>query len=154
MNSKLTLGHLFADDMQDQVHGPASAQLILTSHIQGNYSNAYECLQMDLKSQLYQNSTHLVWYPNNSTNMTFCFLLKTSPVCILCLCTRCHHTACRDLLSFSEQIPDLTSSSFFQLWCLRAIQRSVSSPTVTSIVHAFICFRIDYCNALPIGLPP
>src|SRR6218665_730545 len=34
-----------------------------------------------------------------------------------------------------------------------ALRRSVSSHVFTSIVHAFVCSRIDYCNALLVGLP-
>lgn len=38
-------------------------------------------------SQLFQTSAHLDWHiPNNSRNLTFCFLLKTvcpAPICIL-----------------------------------------------------------------------
>src|SRR6218665_1090033 len=33
------------------------------------------------------------------------------------------------------------------------IERSVSSHVFTSIVHAFVCSRIDYCNSLLVGLP-
>jgi len=35
----------------------------------------------------------------------------------------------------------------------RAIRRSVSSQIFTSMVHAFVCSRIDYCNSLLVGLP-
>src|SRR6218665_2649717 len=48
---------------------------------------------------------------------------------------------------------DLTRSSYFHLRRLRAIRRSVSSHVFTSIVHAFVCSRIDYCNSLLVGLP-
>jgi len=43
--------------------------------------------------------------------------------------------------------------NYYHLWRLKAIRRSVSSPVFTSIVHAFICCRIDYCNSLFVGLP-
>src|SRR6218665_856126 len=33
------------------------------------------------------------------------------------------------------------------------IRKAVSVPIFTSIVHAFVCSRIDYCNSLLIGLP-
>src|SRR6218665_672740 len=38
-------------------------------------------------------------------------------------------------------------------WRLRTIGKAVSVPIFTSIVHAFVCSRIDYCNSLLIGLP-
>src|SRR6476660_5996913 len=48
-------------------------------------------------------------------------------------------------LTFTEHISELTRSSYFQLRRLRAIRISVSSSTFISIVHAFVCSRIDYC---------
>src|SRR6218665_3913462 len=56
-------------------------------------------------------------------------------------------------LTFSEHVANLTRSSYFHLRRLRAIRRSVSSHVFTSIVHAFVCSRIDYCNSLLVGLP-
>lgn len=48
---------------------------------------------------------------------------------------------------------NLIRSSYFQLRLLRAIRKSVSFPIVTSISHAFVCSRIDYCNSLLVDLP-
>src|SRR6218665_3077958 len=69
-------------------------------------------------------------------------------------------TAVRDLggtldsaLTFSQHISNLTRSSYFQLRRLRTIRKAVSVPIFTSIVHAFVCSRIDYCNSVLIGLP-
>jgi len=56
-------------------------------------------------------------------------------------------------LTFSEHIASLTRFSYFHLRRLRAIRRSVSSSVFTSIIHAFICSRIDYRNSLLVGLP-
>src|SRR6218665_1393401 len=60
-------------------------------------------------------------------------------------------------LTFSEHVY-LTRSSYFHLRRLRAIRpclllMRVSSHVFTSIVHAFVCSRIDYCNSLLVGLP-
>src|SRR5678815_2396265 len=35
---------------------------------------------------------------------------------------------------------------------MRAIRRSVAPAVFTTIVHAFICSRVDYCNSLLMGL--
>src|SRR6218665_304691 len=45
----------------------------------------------------------------------------------------------------------LFSSSYFHL--MRLIKQSISSHVFTSIIHAFVCSRIDYCNSLLAGLP-
>src|SRR6218665_3516320 len=70
------------------------------------------------------------------------------------------HTTVRDLgvtldsaLTFSLHISHLIRSSYFQLRRLRTIRKAVSVTIFTSIVHAFVCSMIDYCNSLLIGLP-
>ena len=69
-------------------------------------------------------------------------------------------TSVRDLgfildnsFTFSENISSLTRSSYYQLRSLRGIRKSVSTTTMTAIVHEFVCSRIDYCLSLLIGLP-
>ena len=56
-------------------------------------------------------------------------------------------------LTFADHIYLLTRCCFYQLRRLRAIRRLVSPKVFLTIVHAFICTRIDYCNSLLIGLP-
>ena len=56
-------------------------------------------------------------------------------------------------LTFTEHISNLTRSCFYQLRRLRTIRRSVTPAVFTSIVHAFICSRVDYCNSLLLGFP-
>src|SRR6218665_417578 len=55
-------------------------------------------------------------------------------------------------LTFADHISLLTRSCYYQLRRLRAIIRSVSAKVFSTIVHAFVCSRIDYCNSLLIGL--
>src|SRR6218665_1962777 len=77
----------------------------------------------------------------------------------LTVCVRTHAQSLqgtlvlKSKLTFSQQVSNLTSSSHFHLRRLRAIRRSVSSHVFTSIVHAFVCSQIDYCNSLLVGLP-
>ena len=56
-------------------------------------------------------------------------------------------------LTFADHISLLARSCFYQLRRLRAIRRSVSPTVFLTVVHAFVCTRIDYCNSLLIGLP-
>ena len=91
--------------------------------------------------------------PNNSKNLTFCFLLKTFPSSLSQLSQLVYLCVTLDSsLTFSEHITQLTRTSYFQLRRIKAIRRSVSSSTLTSIVHAFVCSRIDYCNSVLVGL--
>src|SRR6218665_1073264 len=91
----------------------------------------------------------------------------------VCMYVRAHvcmyvlfQTTVRDLgvtldsaLTFSQHISNLTRSSYFQMRRLKTIRKAVSIPTSTSIVYAFVCSRIAYCNSLLIvftkpGLSP
>ena len=51
-----------------------------------------------------------------------------------------------DCLLLSQTFPQFTFSTSVR-------DLGVSLSTMTSIVHAFVCSRIDYCNSLLIGLP-
>src|SRR6218665_2966079 len=56
-------------------------------------------------------------------------------------------------LSFSAHHSNPSRACFYHLRRLSAIRRSVSTPICSSMVHAFICSRFDYCNSILIGLP-
>jgi len=55
-------------------------------------------------------------------------------------------------LTFSQHVTNLTRSSYFHLRRPRAIRHSVSSHVFTSIVHAFVCSRLDNCSSLLVFL--
>src|SRR5688572_6304266 len=143
-------GHLYADDVQALVHGPPSAQLALTGRIDALSSDLHLWMSSNRLS-LNPNKTQLIWFGTRQQllKLDYCLLAERFP-------SFTFHSSVRDLgvvldstLTFSEHIANLTRSSYFHLRRLRAIRRSVS----TSIVHAFVCSRIDYCNSLLVGLP-
>ena len=147
-------GHLYADDVQALVFGPPSTQLALTGRI--------DALSRDL--HLWMSSNRLTLNPNKTQLIWFGTRQQLQKLDIPLLNEKfpsfTFHSSVRDLgvvldstLTFSNHIANLTRSSYFHLRRLRAIRRSVSSSVFTSIVHAFICSRIDYCNSLLIGLP-
>src|SRR6218665_214494 len=135
------------DDIQAYVRGPPSSQLLLASKI--------ELLSNDLNSWMSSNrlslnsaKTQLIWFGTSQK------LLKLDHVLLSDRFPRfTYYTTVRDLgvildsaLTFSQHISNLTRSTYFQLRRLRTIHKAVSVPIFTSIVHAFVCSRIDYCN--------
>ena len=56
-------------------------------------------------------------------------------------------------LSFMKHITALTRSCYYQLRQLRVVTRSLSSSSASTLVHAFILNRLDYCSSLYCGLP-
>lgn len=56
-------------------------------------------------------------------------------------------------LSFSAHIKSITKSAFWHLRNISKIRDFVSKQDLEKLIHAFISCRIDYCNALLVGLP-
>ena len=56
-------------------------------------------------------------------------------------------------LDHQQQILNLSKSCFFQLRQIRTASRHLSPDVLKSVLQAFIASRLDYCNALYIGLP-
>jgi hypothetical protein len=55
--------------------------------------------------------------------------------------------------TMDEQVSSVCRSCYQQLHCLRKIQRFVSRDAMEKLIHAFITSKVDYCNALYIGIP-
>jgi len=104
---------------------------------------------------LNSSKTQLIWFgtPQQLLKLDFLLLSERFPQFTFSTSVRDLGVTLDSSLTFSKHITNLTRSSYFQLRRLRAIRKSVSLSTMTSIVHAFVCSRIDYCNSLLIGLP-
>lgn len=55
-------------------------------------------------------------------------------------------------LCFDRQVNAVVKSSFYQLRKLSKLKSILSRKDLESVVHAFISTRLDYCNALYLGL--
>jgi len=50
-------------------------------------------------------------------------------------------------------VHSISRAYFYQLRQLRSIRRSVDTGTASTLVHAFVSSRLDYCNSLLAGTP-
>ena len=100
------------------------------------------------------SKTQLIWFgtPQQLQKLDLLLLAENFPQFTFSTSVRDLGVTLDSSLTFSEHITQLTRSSYFQLRRIKAIRRSVSSSTLTSIVHAFVCSRIDYCNSVLVGL--
>lgn len=55
-------------------------------------------------------------------------------------------------LSMSDHVASVCRTSFFQLRQIRAVRRSLDAGAVRTLVNAFVCSRLDYCNSLLYGV--
>ena len=56
-------------------------------------------------------------------------------------------------LSFEHHITHICKTSFFHLRNIAKLRPSLSRPAAERLIHAFVTSRLDYCNALLIGIP-
>ncbi len=56
-------------------------------------------------------------------------------------------------LSFQSHIHSLTKSALFHLRRIVQLHPFISANGAVTLIHAFVSSRLDYCNALFIGLP-
>ena len=55
-------------------------------------------------------------------------------------------------LSFDNHVTSICKTSFFHLRNISKLRPSLSLPAAEKLVHAFVSSRLDYCNALLIGI--
>ena len=56
-------------------------------------------------------------------------------------------------LSFGEHVSKLCKSSHYHLRNISKIRKYLDENSTETLVHAFVSSKLDYCNALRIGLP-
>uniref|UniRef100_M3XIF9 Reverse transcriptase domain-containing protein n=1 Tax=Latimeria chalumnae TaxID=7897 RepID=M3XIF9_LATCH len=56
-------------------------------------------------------------------------------------------------LTLERQISSVVSSGFFHLRNIRRLRLVLPHDSLSTLMHAFIASRLDYCNALYAGLP-
>jgi len=53
------------------------------------------------------------------------------------------------ITTMADHVSAICRACYFQLHQLRVILQSLTSEAATSLVHAFISCRLDYCNTVP-----
>src|SRR6218665_44797 len=56
-------------------------------------------------------------------------------------------------LTFAPHLHRLSRDCYYQLRQLRTVARSLTASAATTLVHAFVTSRLDYCSTLYTGLP-
>ena len=56
-------------------------------------------------------------------------------------------------LTMETQVASVVCTAFFHLWRIARLQPYLDMGALTTLVHALVISRLDYCNALYVGLP-
>jgi hypothetical protein len=136
------------------VHGSPADQLSLVCSVDALANELHSWMSSN-RLCLNSTKTQLIWLGTKQQlrKLNFSLLTDKFPSFTYSSSVRDLGVTIDSSLTFTEHISNLTRSCFFQLRRLRAIRRSVAPAVFTSIVHAFICSRVDYCNSLLLGLP-
>ena len=104
--------------------------------------------------QLNANKTELIWIGSrtklnqvdiDSINLNSCVIKTSSSVRNLGVIFDSH-------MKLNNQINAVVSSCFYQLRQLRSIRRLLTVDAAKTLVNAFICCRLDYCNSIYAGI--
>ena len=56
-------------------------------------------------------------------------------------------------LSLDKHVSSVSAICFYHLRQLRRIRRSLDADSASTLVHAFVTSRLEYCNAILAGAP-
>ena len=56
-------------------------------------------------------------------------------------------------LTFDQHVTAVSGQCFHQLRQLRSVRQSLDAASITTLIHAFVSSRVDYCCSLLIGSP-
>jgi len=57
------------------------------------------------------------------------------------------------VLTFDQHVTSVSGQCFYQLCQLRSVRQSLDTESITTLIHAFVSSRVEYCCSLIIGSP-
>ena len=93
-------------------------------------------------SQHRQDTIHLAWYEAQSCKERYRSALQSTSVP--------DRTYIQEL-NMKDHITKLCQSCYYQLRQIRTVRHSLTSSAIQTLVHAFICTRVDFSNSLLYG---
>ena len=148
------LGQLYADDTQAYMHC-LSSNAASTVRAMGQTLTALEAWMASNRLCLNPAKTKFMWLGSRQqlAKLNLIDLSTEFP-------SYTFSTSVRDLgilldqeLTFAPHLHRLSRDCFYQLRQLRTVARSLSTGAATTLVHAFVTARLDYCLSLYSGLP-
>ena len=144
--------HLYADDTQLYGHCPPSNSFELASRVLRAIDSIHEWMSSNRLS-LNTGKTQFIWFgtkhslAKRDTDRLLSLLLSLTEL-----------TSVRNLgfvidqeLIMKDHITKLCQSCYYQLRQIHTVRHSLTSSAIQTLVHAFICTRVDFANSLLYG---
>src|SRR6218665_1875860 len=128
---------------------------LATTRVMSSIMRALETWMSSNRLRLNSAKTQFVWLGTHQ-QLSRLDMAALSDAFPLLTCS----SAVRDLgvtldcqLTFATRISLLSRDCFYQLRQLRTVTRSLTPSATSTLVHAFVANRLDYCCSLYAGLP-
>ena len=146
-------GHSYADDTSIYLHTDAnlcSAQLPIVSACIDGINKWMSSNRLKLNA----DKTQFIWLGTSAQLMKVnsITITLTDAVIQVSDTVTCLGVVIDSQLTFAENVKKLAGSCFYQLRQLRTVRRSLTTDAATTLVHALISSRVDYCNSVLYGI--
>ena len=148
------MSHSYADDIQSYTHCSAS-QAASAVRSMSCATDSLSAWMSSNRLRLNPTKTQYIWLGTRQQleKLDLDSLSAEFPTFAFSTSVRNLGVILDQELSFAKHITALTRSCYYQLRQLRVVTRSLSSSSASTLVHAFILNRLDYCSSLYCGLP-
>src|SRR6218665_262565 len=148
------LAQLYADDVQAYLHcSPSDA--IATTRVMSSIMRALETWMSSNRLRLNSAKTQFIWLGTRQqlARLDMADLSDAFPLLTFSSAVRELGVTMGCQLTFATHINLLSRDCFYQLRQLRTVTRSLTPSATSTLVHAFVANRLDYCCSFYAGLP-
>ena len=144
--------HLYADDVQLYGCCRPSASVDLSTKVLQAIDSIHAWMSSNRLS-LNTGKTQFIWFGtrNGLAKRDTHQLSNQSPSLVELTTVKNLGFTLDQELSMKDHVSKLCQSCYFQLRQIRTIRHSLSPSAIRTLVHAFICSRIDFSNSLLYG---
>src|SRR6218665_2071565 len=147
------VAHQYADDTQAYVHGVASEsisvveKMLLVSDVIGAWLSSN-------RLRLNPGKTQFIWVGGcvQLSKIDLSILLEPFPGVLFSTTVRDLVVTLEHELTLSRHVGSVCRSCFYRLRQIRSVRRSLTFKAARTLMHAFICSRVDYCSAIYSGV--
>src|SRR6218665_1038938 len=145
--------HQYVDDTQACVHGVASEAISLVEKLL-LVSDVTAAWLSSNRLRLNPGKTQFIWVGGcvQLSKSDLSILLERFPGVLFSTTVRDLGVTLDQELTLSRHVGSVCRSCFYHLRQIRSVRRSLTFKAARTLMHAFICSRVDYCSAIYAGV--